>query len=58
MCFDCKMYPVLQITKMNSFNENVVVGDEIVLRNIECIAVDLVEKNAKNGLFYLKIELV
>ena len=52
MCFDCKMYPVLQVTKMNSFNENVVVGDEIVLRNIECIAVDLIEKNAKNGLFY------
>jgi len=50
MCFDCKMYPVLQITKMNSFNENVVVGDEIVLRNIECIAVDLVEKNAKNDI--------
>jgi len=42
------MYPVLQVTKMNAFNENVVVGDEIVLRNIECIAVDLIEKNAKN----------
>jgi len=49
MCFDCKMYPVLQITKMNSFNENVVVGDEIVLRNIECIAVDLIEKNVKSA---------